>query len=515
VVDDAPQPTNLGAALYRGDRRDETALIDLGGRRPPKTYTFRDIDAAADAVACGIAARGYPAGSRIAIIANNRMEFMAVFLGAIRAGLVAVPLNFKQPAATIDYMLHDCDAKLVFFDAERAPLVPAAFDRIGFDDDGPSGFAAFLRPGNFTAAAPVARDAAMFLYTSGSSGVPKGVVLSHASHLWVLAMRKRLVTSIERVLIAAPLYHMNGLGTFHASLYTGNSVVLMPGFKVPAYIDAIERYRVTWITAVPPMIAMLLQRPDLLRSTDLSSVHLLRMGSAPVSQSLLDATRAVFPKAVVSNVYGTTEAGPIGFGPHPKGLSKPPLSVGAPVADVAMRLVDNGDNAADEGVLHIKSPALMTGYHNKPDATRKAISDDGYFISGDVFRRDHDGFYFFVGRADDMFVSGGENIYPGEVEKMLEQLDGVRQVCVVPVDDAIKGTKPVAFIVPRDGVVLKEQQVKDYALKHAAPYLHPRRVWFLKEMPLAGTNKIDRKALMRLATERIVAWDDRSQEGRM
>jgi acyl-CoA synthetase (AMP-forming)/AMP-acid ligase II len=507
MVDDAQHPTNLGDALSRGERRDETALIDLGGRQPPKMYTFREIDAAADAVARALAGRGYPAGSRIAIISNNRMEFMAVFLGAMRAGLVAVPLNFKQPAATLDYMLRDCDARLVFFDAERASLVPAAFERVGFDDDGPAGFTAFLRPGEFTAVTPSPRDAAMFLYTSGSSGVPKGVVLSHASHLWVLGMRKRLAASVERLLIAAPLYHMNGLGTCHASLYTGSSVVLMPGFSVPAYIDAIERYRVTWITAVPPMIAMLLQRPDLLRSNDLSSVKFLRMGSAPVSASLLDATQSVFAKAVVSNVYGTTEAGPIGFGLHPQGLSKPALSVGFPVAEVAMRLVDDAGHPTEEGVLHIKSPALMTGYHNKPDATRKAISDDGYFISGDVFRRDQNGFYFFVGRADDMFVSGGENIYPGEVEKMLEQLDGVRQVCVVPVDDAIKGTKPVAFVVPRDGVVLEEQQVKDYALKHAAPYLHPRRVWFLSEMPLAGTIKIDRKALMRLAAERTPAAD--------
>lgn len=503
MVGQTAQPTNLGAALYRGNRHDETALIDIGGRTPPRAYSFRDLDKAANAVAGGLAARGYPAGSRIAIIASNRVEFIAVFLGAMRAGLVSVPLNFKQPAAALEYMLKDCDAKLVFFDAERASLVPPGFDAIGFDDEGEGGFAAFLKPGEFTAVEPAPRDAAMFLYTSGSSGVPKGVVLSHESHLWVLRTRARLAASVERVLVAAPLYHMNGLGTLHASLYTGSSAVLMPGFNVPTYIDAIERYRVTWITAVPTMIAMVLQRPDLLEKTDLSSVHLLRMGSAPVSQSLLDRTQAVFAKAVVSNVYGTTEAGPISFGPHPQGLAKPSLSVGVPVDEVAMRLVDEAGKPTDEGVLYIKSPALMTGYHNKRDATRRAISEDGYFISGDVFRRDKGGFYFFVGRADDMFVSGGENVYPGEVEKVLEQQAGIRQVCVVPIEDAIKGTKPVAFVVLQDGVTLEEQQVKDYALKHAAPYLHPRRVWFLSELPLAGTNKIDRKALMRMAAERM------------
>jgi long-chain acyl-CoA synthetase len=138
---------------------------------------------------------------------------------------------------------------------------------------------------------------------------------------------------------------------------------------------------------------------------------------------------------------------------------------------------------------------LMNGYHNLPEATARAITADDFYDTGDVFRRDRDGFFTFVGRADDMFVSGCENIYPGEVEKLLERHPDIHQAAVVPVDDELKYKKPVAFVVPRPGAAPNEEAVKQFALANAAPYLHPRRVWFLPEMPLAGTNKIDRRAL--------------------
>jgi acyl-CoA synthetase (AMP-forming)/AMP-acid ligase II len=144
----------------------------------------------------------------------------------------------------------------------------------------------------------------------------------------------------------------------------------------------------------------------------------------------------------------------------------------------------------------MRCPALMNGYHKLPEATARAMTKDGFYITGDVFRRDAAGFYYFVGRADDMFVSGGENVYPGEVEKLLERHPDIHQAAVVPVEDELKYRKPVAFVVPRPGALPSEAEVKAFALANAAPYLHPRRVWFLPEMPLAGTNKIDRRALM-------------------
>ena len=142
----------------------------------------------------------------------------------------------------------------------------------------------------------------------------------------------------------------------------------------------------------------------------------------------------------------------------------------------------------------MRCPAVMNCYHKLPDATRKAITPDGFYITGDVFRRDANDFFYFVGRADDMFVCGGENIYPGEVEKMLERHPAVHQACVVPVPDELKAHKPVAFVVPRATVT--EDEITAFALANAPAYQHPRRVWFLHELPLASTNKIDRKRLL-------------------
>jgi acyl-CoA synthetase (AMP-forming)/AMP-acid ligase II len=240
---------------------------------------------------------------------------------------------------------------------------------------------------------------------------------------------------------------------------------------------------------------MMLRERELLAKSDLSAVEAVRMGSAPLTQSLIDQVRAVFPKAAISNGYGTTEAGPVVFGPHPEGIPQPELSTGYPHPDVQLRLVRDGHEVEDEGVLEMKCGALMTHYHKLPDVTAKAMTADGYYRTGDVFRRDENGFYFFVGRADDMFVCGGENIYPGEVEKMLERHPGIHQAAVIPVPDELKGHKPIAFVVRAAGAELDEQAVKSYALAHAPAYQHPRRVLFVDEMPLAGTNKIDKRRL--------------------
>ncbi len=152
--------------------------------------------------------------------------------------------------------------------------------------------------------------------------------------------------------------------------------------------------------------------------------------------------------------------------------------------------------------LEMKCPALMLGYHNRPDLL-SPFTADGFYRTGDVFRRDNDGFYYFIGRTDDMFVSGGENIYPSDVERMLERHPDVVQACVVPIDDDIKGQKPVAFVVIRQGASVSSEDIKQFALANAPAYQHPRFVWFVDRLPLSTTNKIDRTALMREAAQHI------------
>jgi acyl-CoA synthetase (AMP-forming)/AMP-acid ligase II len=493
---------NLGDLIRRDRDLGKTAIIDLGGGGE-RHFTYAALDSMANGVARALLARGLERGDRVAILSANRGEYLAAYFGIMRAGLVAVPVNFRFPRETIDFIIRDAGAKLVFCDGARRGDCPDDIPAVQFGSDSADGFDHFLVPGTFNAIVPGADEAAMFLYTSGSTGVPKGVVLSHRGHLWVVETRLGgQDLSHHRYLIAAPLYHMNALALSKLACAAHATIVMLPQFEARAYIEAIGRYRCTWLTAVPPMIAMMLRETELIASTDLSSVAFVRMGSAPVSHALMQALRRVLPHAGVTNAYGTTEAGPVVFGSHPNGLPQPELSVGYPHPRVRLRLVDGDNRDAEHGVLEMNCPAVMLGYHNRPELP-VPITADGYYVTGDVFRRNADGFHYFVGRTDDMFVSGGENIYPADVERMLERHPDIAQASVIPIDDDIKGQKPVAFVIREPGRTLAEEEVKRFALANAPAYQHPRFVWFIDELPLASTNKIDRAALRRLAQERL------------
>lgn len=483
---------NQGDAISRDVPHEALALIDAGGNGGERTYSYGDIMRLSGAVARGLQKRGLKRGERVAILSANRAEFLITFLGTMQAGLVSVPVNYKLPAETVAYVVGDCDARLVIGDDARLGLAPDYVPKISFD----STFTSMLDEGPFTPLSMQAEEPAMFLYTSGSTGKPKGVVLSHYSHLWAISRRVRRPVPIgQRSLVAAPLYHMNGLAMCQTTLSQGDTIVLLPQFTTRGYIEAAARHRVAFLTSVPTMIAMMLRERELLATADLSAVEAVRMGSAPITQALIDQVRAVFPQAAIGNGYGTTEAGPVVFGPHPDGIPQPELSTGYPHPDVQLRLVRDGREVEDEGELHMKCGALMTHYHKLPEVTAKAMTADGYYRTSDVFRRDENGFFYFVGRVDDMFVCGGENIYPGEVEKMLERHPGVHQAAVIAIPDELKGHKPIAFVVKAPGVAIDEQTIKTYALANAPPYQHPRRVFFVDEMPLAGTNKIDKRVL--------------------
>jgi acyl-CoA synthetase (AMP-forming)/AMP-acid ligase II len=244
------------------------------------------------------------------------------------------------------------------------------------------------------------------------------------------------------------------------------------------------------------MFALIARERDLIAKLDFSAVRLVTIGSAPLTEALLERVGEMFPTAEVTNGYGTTEAGPCAFGVHPAGLPRPPLALGYPFPDIEWRLVD--------GVLELKTPALMPGYLNLPKATAERLRD-GWYSTGDIMRHDENGFFFFVGRADDMFVCGGENVYPGEVEKLLERHPVVTQASVVPVPDEIKGQIPVAFVVPARGVAFEPDDVKAFALANGPAYAHPRLVIAVDEIPVAGTHKVDRRLLIDRATELVRA----------
>lgn len=486
--------TNLGD-IIANDSLDKVGLIDL--RSGAREWTFRQLDEGANAVALGLLAKGYARGVSIAILAENCVEFVLAYLGIMRAGMVAVPINYRLPADTIAYILRDSAAVAVIVDAQRLAAVPPTYVTFNIDATGEGSFAALLRPGSFLAVQPDGEEIAEILYTSGSTGRPKGVPLSHAGQLWALARYVNAQAGEQDcTLVVAPMYHMNGLFFTTVALANQWLNVLMPRFDARAYLHNVARYRCTILSGIPSMFALMARERELLATLDLSSPQRITIGSAPLTEALIERVRSIFPNATITNSYGSTEAGPYVFGPHPAGLPRPALALGHPLPDVEWRLVNGA--GSDEGELQMRTPALFKGYLHLPQATAEKLSD-GWYMTGDVMRRDENGFLFFVGRADDMFSCGGENVYPGEVEKLLERHPAVVQAAVLPVPDEIKGQIPIAFVVTTPGADVTEAQLKQFTLREGPAFSHPRAIVFVDSLPVGGSHKIDKRQLLQQA----------------
>ena len=338
----------------------------------------------------------------------------------------------------------------------------------------------------------------MQLYTSGSTGKPKGVLLTHAGQVWNadIIRKAMLCDDTERALVAVPLYHKNAMaGAVKPFLLAGGSVVILPGFDAKEVIRAIDRYKVTYLTGVPAMYKMLLAEKDLLARHDVSSIRYALCGSAEVPDELLTEFREVFG-APIAESYGLTEGGPVPVVNNRWALKKRgSCGVAFPGCDV--KLIDDAGRevGADEvGELVTRNPGVARGYWKLPEVWARKYRD-GWLHTGDLMRRDADGYYYFVGRKDDMMNVGGENVYPKEVEDILLRHPNLRDACVVPAPHAVKGEVPIAFVVERERGRTGEEEVKRFFLERGAPYAHPRRVVLLEALPLSGTGKIDRAAL--------------------
>ncbi|MET3662794.1 class I adenylate-forming enzyme family protein [Aquamicrobium ahrensii] len=484
---------NLGllGIEYRDQQR--PAVIDLWDPDNPRIIDYPVFHAACDAVAKGAIEAGLRPGDRIGILCSNRVEFLEIFFGCMRAGVVPVSIGILQPKEIVEWIIRDAGVKLVFCESSLREKLPD-IAVVDIDSTAKDGLAAFKREGEFTPFVPVGDAIAFQPYTSGSTGRPKGVLLSHRAHTWVAETisRDRDFSPTDTMIVAAPLYHKHAMNSIKCVLVGGSTVVLMRKFEPRAYIEAVTRYHTTVVSGVPTIFAMMLQQRDMLTGRDYSFVRLATMGGAPATDALIDAVADLFHQAEIVQIFGITEASAALFGRHPKGEARPRHSIGWPIAGNEFRL--EGGEDENFGTLHVRSPGLMNGYHNNPAEMEKRVKD-GWFDTGDILRRDPAGWFYFVGRGDDMFVSSGNNIYPSEVELMLERHPDIDQALVVPAPDEIKYRVPYAFIVKRAGAELTEQDVKDYSLRNAPPYQHPRKVIFLPAMPMNGVGKIDRKLL--------------------
>ena len=481
---------NLGTIGIQFRDQDRPAIIDLCVGDAPREISWRQYNANCDAVARGMVRRGLKPGERIGILSGNRAEFLEVFYGTMRAGVVPVLINILQPKETIDWVMRNSEVKLVVCEQALRHLCPGDIPAIEFE----SGYENFLDPGPCTPYAPAWEDIAFHAYTSGSTGRPKGVMLAHRAHSWVAEMmsKDRDFGPADRMVVAAAVYHKHGMNSVKCVFVGGSTMILLRKFEARKYLETATRYRASVVSGVPTMFALMLQNRDIMDANDYSCVRLATLGGAPASDVLVDEVTKRFPNARIILVFGITEASAALFGKHPEGKPKPRHSLGWPLPANELRLA--GGDSPDFGVLEVRNPALMSGYVGDPGQASRKMKG-GWYHSGDILRRDNEGWYYFVGRSDDMFVSSGHNIYPQDVEIMLERHDDIEQAVVVPVPDEIKHTLPVAFIVKKKGSKLTEEEVKQYALKKAPPYQHPRQVHFVDALPVNTVGKIDRRAL--------------------
>lgn len=501
--------TNLGYFFSGAAARfpDKIAVIDLYGG-VERFVTYSQLDERADRVAGLLTKLGVAPGERVGLIVGNRVEFLEIFFGSMRAGAIPVAINTRLARDTLRFILEDAECRVVFVEpavhsgaiaiAQAASLA----HRFALEDP-PAGWMAYAaaRDASPRLAEPpeLPPDAQAFQpYTSGSTGIPKGAIMTHAGMLWYVSYNQRYwpTSPEDRGLIALPLFHKNAMrGTVKPMLYAGGSFVLMPNYEPRAYLNALARYRCTYSRGVAAVFAMFLQHRDTLAALDLSALKGLTIGSAVVTHELMDEVERAIPGVKVSESYGLTEGGSP-FREPLDGRAVPRGSPGVQAPEFQIRLVAaNGSECHHEGELWLKSPYNCLGYHKRPDVTREKLVD-GWLRTGDVVRRDANGFFYFKTRVDDMFSCGGENIYPKEVEDLLFRHPAVANAVVAPVPHAVKGYVPAAMIVLKRGAETTVSDIKAYCLEHGPKYAHPRFVAIVSEseMPLNGAGKIDRQA---------------------
>ncbi len=510
-----PRKSNLGYWLSdaRAEFPDRIALIDLS-RPTPREVTYAELDERMDRVANLLSDNGIGMGDRFALSVGNRFEFVEIMFGAMRCGAVPVPLNFKLSAESLAHIVADADCQAAFVETAVTERSARVIERLGIERrwevGGPGAGTGGASTGWFDYAAALARASvdyeppllgadhpAFQPYTSGSTGKPKGVVLSHEGQLWWVRCLKKYWPAgpDDRALAAVPLYHKNAMaGAVKPLLQAGGSVVILPGFEPVAFLQALSVYQCTQVGAVPAVFTILLDHMNLIRKLDFSALRKVVLGSAPVQPELMDAVERAFG-VEVGESYGLTEGGPVMLGPPLDGRPVPRGSCGAAWPEGEIRLVRDGVEDPRYGELWVRNPGVTTGYHNLPDVNADRIRD-GWLATGDLFLRDDDGFYHFRGRTDDMFNSGGENIYPKEVEDLLLSHPDVLDAAVLPVPHAVKGAVPAAMVKLASGSALTAEGLKMYTLEKGPAYAHPRRIVLVDEMPLTGVGKVDREGVL-------------------
>ena len=476
----------------------QPAVID--GER---MLTYAQLGDRAARLANALVARGVRPGEHVAVCVGNRLEHPEIACGIAMAGLVIVPLNPRYTEPEARYIIEHSGARAVITEAGLAGVVaPAAADQgafvvvLGTSPDFESYDEVLAASSPEDPEHPVDEtDPFCIAYTSGTTGRPKGVMISHRSRaltFYQAATEWGLGTG-RTSLAVAPMYHGAGFAFGYAPVFTGGTVVMLPKWSPEQMLELAERHRVQSIFLVPAHAQMLRRLGDeAIATRDLSSLDTLYFNAAALPFELKKWVIESFPGAGVHELYGSTESGII-TNLRPVDMLRKPGSVGQPWFMTETRVVGlDGAPVGPGGMgeLYSRSPYLMLGYYNDPDATARCTSEDGFVTCGDLVRLDDEGYIHIVGRSSDMIVSGGINIYPREVEDVLARHPSVTDVAVVGRSSEQWGEEVTAYVVLAPGVTLDVQSLEAHCRESLAGYKIPRRWHVIGELPRNAAGKV-------------------------
>jgi fatty-acyl-CoA synthase len=481
---------------------DRVAMEDLV---TGEVVTYRQLDARAGQDAALLSGLGVDSTDRIALLCRNRIEFFELLFACARIGAILVPLNWRMPAAELAPLLEDCGARLLIHGAEDLETANALarpeLPVLDLDEPGPDGFRARrdrARPAPGRSAWP-AGETWYLLYTSGTTGRPKAVMQTYGMALanYVNISQGMGLRGDDTTLCFLPLFHTGGINLVALpALILGARVLVTPGFDPDVTIDLLGAGRLNTFFGVPAVYQALSLHPRF-DDTDLTRVRCWGCGGAPMPDTLFEqyASRG----AIVLNGMGMTETGPTVFLMDEPNAHHKIGSVGKPQILASVRLVgtDGQDVTAGEpGELWFSGLGITPGYYNRPDATAESLVEGGWLRSGDLGRQDEDGYYYIVGRLKDMYISGGENVYPAEVENQLAEHPDVLEAAVVGMPDPKWGEVGCAYVLTRPGhAAPSDADLTSFLRQRLAAYKVPRRFVVVGDFPRTAAGKIQKHLL--------------------
>ncbi|TLS38273.1 acyl-CoA synthetase [Pseudalkalibacillus caeni] len=461
-------------------------------------WTFQEMNSRANKLAVYLQSIGVSKGDRVALLSPNDVSYFDLFFACGKLGAIFVPMNWRLAGEELEYILSDCEPRVLFYHKEVRNIIMGLKRRSLVEVTG-NEYKTIMKIGfqNYEEQWVGENDPVAILYTGGTTGKPKGVVLTHQNIFYnmINTITSWSLTSSDATLTYLPMFHTGGLNALSMPvLHVGGKVIIGRKFNPEEAIQRINNEKCTVILLVPTMYHSLINS-EAFQQSAFPTMHTFLSGGAPCSYTIYQA----FNKKglLFKEGYGLTEAGPNNFFLNPDSVLSKRGSVGKPMLYNQVAIMkENGTEAAEDevGELLIKGNHVFSYYWNNEEVTKKTIVDE-WLHTGDLSKKDSEGYYYIVGRKKDMIITGGENVYPLEVEHVIAEHDLVDEVAVVGLPDEKWGEVVTAFIVRKQQGTVLEEEITTFCQKKLGKYKVPKKIIFLEELPKTDVGKIDKKAL--------------------